>query len=84
MIYLFLLSAEKNVLQTIVLIKSLVLISENVIFKKVKATSSVDLQEADKHKLSEYLENCIRVSLRRSYLPFWKKYQEFVLVGSLI
>lgn len=32
MIYLFLLSAEKNVLQTIVLIKSLVLISENVRF----------------------------------------------------
>ena len=58
--------------------------SKKLKLKKVKATSSVDLQEADKLKLSEYLENCIRDSSRRSYLPFWKKYQEFVLVGSLI
>ena len=58
--------------------------SKKLKLKKVKATSSVDLQEADKLKLSEYFENCIRDSSRRSYLPFWKKYQEFVLVGSLI
>ena len=51
--------------------------SKKLKLKKVKATSSVDLQEADKLKLSEYLENCIRDSSRRSYLPFWKKYQEF-------
>ena len=51
-----------------------------VIGKKLKKPRIVkeklnELVEADKNKLSEYLENSIRDSSKKLYSPYWRKYQ---------
>lgn len=50
--------------------------SKKLKLKRVN-TSSFELFEADKLKLSEYLEICIRPSSRRSYSTYWRRYQDF-------
>jgi len=53
-----------------------------VLGKKLKKPRIVkeklnELVEADKNKLSEYLENSIRDSSKKLYSPYWRKYQQF-------
>ena len=43
----------------------------------VPKTMTNVLEDSDKLKLSEYLENSIRDSTKRTYSPYWRKFQKF-------
>ena len=48
--------------------------------RKVKeklGSNSNELCEADKMKISEYLDNSIRDSSKKSYLTYWRRYKQF-------